>query len=257
MEEGFLVTPMSETRLYQGIAQQIRALIESGDFPPGSRLPGERDLAQRFNVSRVTIREAEIALEAQGWLAIRTGSGVYVQPRPTDSPGALPQVTAFELTAARAVIEAEAAALASAHISDSELAELEGLIRAMSQSDAAADNGGEDADQQFHLAIARISGNPVIEFCVKLMWRMRNELPDVKRVYAGVCKHDHDARTDEHAMIVAALRRHDPVGARAAMREHFHRLFEAMLEATESEALRELKRKTEQNRERFLVTTRI
>lgn len=245
------------TRLYQDIVREIRALIESGEFPPGSRLPGERDLAEKFNVSRVTIREAEIALEAQGWLSIRTGSGAYVQPRPADSPDALPRVSAFELTAARAVIEAESAALAAAHISTEEVAELENLIFAMAQSGAEGHARAEEADQQFHLAIARISGNPVIEHCVKLLWRMRNELPEVQSVYSKVCKDDHRARSEEHGKIVAALSKHDPAAARSAMREHFHRLFEAMLVATETEALREVKRKTEQDRQRFLVTTRI
>ena len=74
---------MSANRLYQTIAAKLRKLIEDGEFPPGSRLPGERELAERFGVSRVTIREAEIALEAQGWIAIRIGSGVHVKPRPT------------------------------------------------------------------------------------------------------------------------------------------------------------------------------
>lgn len=247
---------MTEARLYQGVAQQIRGLIESGEYPPGSRLPGERDLAQRFKVSRVTIREAEIALEAQGWLSIRTGSGVYVLPRPVDGLDVLPKVTAFELTTARSVIEAEAAALASTHITDTQIAELEKLIQTMSLNGTTEDPG-EDADQQFHLAIARISGNSVIEFFVRLLWRMRNELPEVKRVYSKVCTHDHAARADEHEAIVEALRRHDPAGARTAMRDHFHRLFEAMLAATESEAMNELKRKTEQDRQRFLVTMRI
>lgn len=53
---------MSANRLYQTIAAKLRKLIEDGEFPPGSRLPGERELAERFGVSRVTIREAEIAL---------------------------------------------------------------------------------------------------------------------------------------------------------------------------------------------------
>jgi len=247
---------MTEPRLYQSVAQQIRALIESGEYPPGSRLPGERDLAQRFNVSRVTIREAEIALEAQGWLAIRTGSGVYVLPRPVDGLDTLPKVTAFELTTARSVIEAEAAALAATHVTDEQITQLEKLIQTMS-GDGPSEDPGEDADQRFHLAIARISGNTVIEFFVRLLWRMRNEVPEVKRVYAKVCKHDHDARADEHQAIVEALRRRDPARARVAMREHFHRLFEAMLEATETEALEELKQRTEQDRQRFLVTMRL
>lgn len=247
---------MSETRLYQSIATEIRALIESGDFPPGSRLPGERDLAERFGVSRVTIREAEIALEAQGWIAIKTGSGVYVQARPAPAAGALPDVSAFDLTAARAVIEAEAAALASAHITDAEIAELEELIVAMTDP-RATDQSAAEADQKFHLAIARIAGNPVVEHCIQLIWRMRNELPRVREVYSSVCHHDWDARTDEHSAILAALRNRDPQASRAAMRDHFHRLFEAMLEATETEALAEVRRRTENDRKRFLATTRI
>lgn len=75
-------------RLYQGIADQITALIDQGVFPTGTRLPGERELAERFGVSRVTIREAEIALQAIGRIVIKTGSGVYVtdgKPVPTDT----------------------------------------------------------------------------------------------------------------------------------------------------------------------------
>lgn len=247
---------MSDHRLYQSIAGRVRTLIESGEFPVGSRLPGERDLAERFGVSRVTIREAEIALEAQGWITIKTGSGVYVQARAATLDDALPNITAFDLTAARAVIEAEAAALASSAVTDDDLQELEDLIVAMANP-AATDAEASDADQQFHLTIARIAGNPVIEHCIQLIWRMRNELPKVKQVYSRVCHHDWDARTDEHAAILAALKARDPQASRAAMRDHFHRLFEAMLEATETEALAEVRRRTAHDRERFLATTRI
>ncbi len=244
---------MAETRLYQSVANQIRAMIESGEFPVGSRLPGERDLAERLGVSRVTIREAEIALEAQGWISIRTGSGVYVQQRQDNS--ALPQVTAFDLTAARAIIEAEAAALAASHITEADIQELEELILIMSGADA-SEEAAALADQQFHLAIARIGGNPVVEHCVALIWRIRNELPQVRQVYGRVCHNDNVARTQEHAEILAALRRRDPQASRAAMRDHFHRLFEAMLEATESAAMAEVRQRTEHNRRRFLATTR-
>ncbi|WP_368562934.1 FadR/GntR family transcriptional regulator [Pseudoxanthomonas sp. UTMC 1351] len=247
---------MSESRLYQSIAAEILKLIESGEFPVGSRLPGERDLAERFGVSRVTIREAEIALEAQGRISIKTGSGVYVKARGTDTLGALPDVTAFDLTAARAVIEAEAAALAASHVTDDELAELEALIAAMSDPNA-TDQAANEADQKFHLAIARIAGNPVVEYCIHLIWRMRNDLPRVRQVYARVCHNDSNSRTEEHAAILTALQRRDPAAARNAMRSHFQRLFESMLEATESEALAEVRRRTQQDRERFLATTRI
>jgi DNA-binding FadR family transcriptional regulator len=59
---------MADRRLFQHIVERIIALIEDGSFPSGSRLPGERELSERFGVSRVTIREAEIALQAGGWV---------------------------------------------------------------------------------------------------------------------------------------------------------------------------------------------
>lgn len=246
-----------KNRLYKAIVREILSLIEDGIFPPGSRLPGERELAERFGVSRVTIREAEIALEALGHIVIKTGSGAYVQQERADAADGLPNVTAFELTAARAVIEAEAAALAAANMTDESMEHLEGLVKAMSLVQPNGSDEGDDIDRQFHLSIARLSGNPVIEFNVQQMWRIRNELPQVQKVYSSVCVTDAKARTDEHASICAALRDRDPAAARLAMREHFHRLFEAMLVATENSALEEVKRKIGEDRQRFLVTTQI
>ena len=246
-----------KNRLYKTIVDEILSLINAGIFPPGSRLPGERELAERFGVSRVTIREAEIALEALGHITIKTGSGAYVQSGSESSPDTLPNVTAFELTAARAVVEAEAAALAAANMTDEGIAHLEGLINAMSLVLPNGSDEGDDIDRQFHLSIARMSGNPVIEFNIQQMWRIRNELPQVQKVYSSVCVTDAKARTDEHASIYAALRDRDPAAARIAMREHFHRLFEAMLVASETSALEEVKRKIGEDRQRFLVTTQI
>jgi len=247
---------MSANRLYQTIASKLRALIEGGEFPPGTRLPGERELAERFGVSRVTIREAEIALEAQGWIAIRIGSGVYVKARPLDGPAGLPDVSAFDLTAARAVFEAEAAALAAGNLDAAGEAELQDLAEALCRRDLTDAQAG-DYDRRFHLAIARLSGNPVVEHFVQQIWRMRSDLPRVAEVYARVCHDDGASRADEHWAIFEALRSRDPAAARNAMRHHFQRLFEAMLEATENQALAEIRRQTQQDRERFLATTRI
>lgn len=245
---------MSENRLYQSIAAELLKLIESGEFPPGSRLPGERDLAERYGVSRVTIREAEIALEAQGWISIKTGSGAYAKSR-LDAPGALPDVTAFDVTAARAVIEAEAAALAASRITDAQIAELEALLTEMASPEASDQAAGE-ADRRFHLTIARITGNPVVEYCIRLIWRMRDELPRVSQVYGRVCHNDGSDRGKEHAAILGALRERNPTAARIAMRNHFQRLFESMLDATESDAMAEVRRRTQQHRESFMVATR-
>lgn len=245
---------MTTDRRYQAIARQIITLMESGEFPAGSRLPGERELAERFGVSRVTIREAEIALEAQGYIVIKTGSGVYVQTRPIDPHVFSADVNAFELTTARAVIESEAAALAALNITEAALIELEKTVHVMAAKANVIDEA-EDADEQFHMIIARNSGSPIIEHFVQSLWRIRNEAPRVIHVYGSVCKSGFEDRVEEHAAVLKAIRDRDPVAARNAMREHFRRLFEAMLVAEEKEALAELRKKTHENRERFMIST--
>ncbi len=66
-------------RLYRQIGEQLRQLMVSGEFALGSRLPAERDLALQLGVSRPSVREALIALEVQGMIEVRTGSGIYVR----------------------------------------------------------------------------------------------------------------------------------------------------------------------------------
>lgn len=247
---------MADRRLFQGIADQIVALIEDGAFPPGSRLPGERELAERFGVSRVTVREAEIALQAIGRVAIKTGSGVYVS-----SEGAaanderLPKVSAFELTEARSLFEAEAAALAAPIISEEDLQKLDALLEVMAE-DSDDDDRINAADREFHATIAAASSNGAIIHVIRTLWRLRTDLPEVRATYASVCQHDGRTRQAEHGEIVDALRRHDPQGARLAMRRHFNRLLESMLDAAEEREMRELKKKAAESRERFLMTSR-
>ncbi|MFX5271933.1 GntR family transcriptional regulator, partial [Acinetobacter baumannii] len=65
-------------RLYRQIADQLRGLIERGEYAVGTKLPTERDLAEQLKVSRPTVREALIALEVEGLVRIRVGSGIYV-----------------------------------------------------------------------------------------------------------------------------------------------------------------------------------
>lgn len=247
---------MSSRRLFQDIAEQIVALIEEGSFPPGSRLPGERELSERFGVSRVTIREAEIALQASGRLRIKTGSGVYVAEPTAGGSDHLPTVSAFELTEARALFESEAAALAAPIISDADLAVLQDLLEQMSR-----DNSDDEAitaiDRTFHLTIAAASGNRAIIHVIETLWRLRTELPEVRRTHSSVCHHDSMRRHDEHGAIVKALAQRDPYAARQAMRQHFSRLLEAMLDATEQREIAELKRRAAESRERYMLTAKL
>ena len=243
---------MVSKRLFQTVAEQIAELIDQGAYPPGTRLPGERELAEKLNVSRVTIREAEIALQAIGRLEIKTGSGVYVSENRPSQKDALPTASAFEVTEARLLIESEAAALAAHNISDDDIVRLEELIELMGVHDVPAAN---EADQAFHQTIAEASNNAAIVHTVQALWRMREEIPEVKHTYEAVCVDDTETRKEEHRAVFEALKARDPVAARAAMREHFQRLIESMLEATER--LAEVHQQASQSRERFLASAKI
>ena len=191
---------MNDKRLYHSVAEEIKKLISDGAFPPGSRLPGERELAEQFNVSRVTIREAEIVLQALGFIKIKTGSGVYVLDPAHREAEVLPNVSAFELTEARLLFESEAAALAARNIDDETMDHLEDLIETMASDDPQGEEASHEADKEFHLAIAAASGNAAVQYVVETLWKMRDELPAVRNVHAAVCAEETGAdRGDEHA----------------------------------------------------------
>jgi len=247
---------MVEKRLYHTVANQILELIDSGVFPPGSRLPGERDLAQQFGVSRVAVREAEIALQAQGRLEIKVGSGAYVLDGTGQLGRGIPKVGPFELTEARALFEAESAALAAPIITDAVLEELEGYIQAMiGKGDSQLDH--EEADRLFHLTIAKATNNAAIIYTIDNMWKMRSEAMKLQTVYDSVCHSDDVLLEREHNAILNALRARDSSAARKAMRAHFTRMIEALLVASEEEAYREVKRKASESRSRFLLSSKI
>lgn len=246
---------MKDKRLYHTVADQILELINNGSFPPGSRLPGERELAERFDVSRVTIREAEIALQALGYIQIKTGSGVYVLGPNDNHNHKLPDVSAFELTEARLLFEAEAAALAARHIDDTNLRLLEELVERMSSSDPEDEEDSLQADREFHLAIASATGNAAVSYIIETLWKLRTEVASVRKVHDEICSEE-DAldRGSDHAAILKALKNGDADAARGSMQQHFRRLLESMIDATEEKALKELQQKVSESRQRFLKT---
>lgn len=248
---------MAEQRLYHKVANQILELIDSGVFPPGSRLPGERDLAEKFGVSRVSIREAEIALQAQGRIEIKVGSGAYVLDGGGQLGRGLPRVGPFELSEARALFEAESAALAAPIITEDALDELEGYIDDMLSKDGPTGSHVEEADRLFHLTIAKATNNPAIIFTIESLWKMRTDAMQVQTIYESVCHSDSVLLEKEHREILNALRSRDSSAARKAMKAHFTRMIGTLLEASEAEAYKEVKRKASESRSRFLLSSQI
>ena len=137
-------------RLYIEVATQIEAQLRNGSIRPGERLPSERDLAVRFEVSRPTIREAMIALEIAGLVEIRTGSGIYALEQNELSGAQLDDAPGpFEVLEARLLVEPEVVSLAAARISDEQLEILEQAIHTMDNSQA-SEKEKEQADERFH-----------------------------------------------------------------------------------------------------------
>lgn len=243
---------MTQKRLFHTVANQLLQLIADEGFGPGAKLPGERELAERFGVSRVTVREAEVALQAQGKLSIKTGSGVFVCAPPPKAD-ALPVVSAFEVTEARSLFESEAAALAASVITPEALTRLDYLVEAMGGGNPELDP--DAADREFHQLIAASANNAAVLHTIETLWRMRTEVPEVSAAHQAVCEIDVSSRVAEHAAILIALKERDPAGARRAMRTHFNRLLAAMLDASAASALQALERQVAESRERFLIST--
>jgi GntR family hexuronate regulon transcriptional repressor len=247
-------TPPAQDRLYQDLARKLMAELSSGAYKVGDRLPAERELATHYNVSRPTVREAVIALEVQGLVEVRVGSGAYVKrlPGKNDIPGF--NITAFELTEARLLFEGEAAALAATQITPEGLAELEALVDEI-DSENRTPGGTEKADRAFHLAIARATRNTAIIEAIERLWDLRASSPESALLYAKARVANIKPVVDEHTAVLDALRAHDPVAARAAMRSHLTAVLESLLFATEEKAIAEARRAANAKRDRYVRAT--
>lgn len=241
---------MKNRRMFWQIAEKIQSLIESGLYPPGSRLPPERELAESFNVSRPTIREAIIALEVLQLVEVKTSSGVYVLDKPKNNHDApAEKISAFELTQARALVEGEAAALAALSISDEELKALAATLDAMESGIEA-----EKADREFHIIISKATRNKAILLAVNNFWSLRDSQPQITQAYSNVCSQSDRDRLEEHTKIYQSLKERNSQAARAAMHAHFNRLINALFEASEAQALEEVRKKTSQTRDLYSLS---
>lgn len=235
-------------KLYQQVARSIAASIAEGRYVPGDRLPSERGLADAFGVSRPTIRDAMIALEFQGLVEARQGSGVYVTTRvkPEDD-AAEAEIGALELTEARRLFEGEACALAAAAIAEDQVAALERIARDLDRHAGAEE--GERLERDFHLAVAHATRNAAIVAAVEEIWTLRRQFPDCSAQLRRVRLADPDSFAEDHHRIVAALRKRDPKEARRMIHDHLNRTVEALLGTAERDALERTRRELAERRD--------
>jgi DNA-binding FadR family transcriptional regulator len=220
-------------RLYRQIAEQVRQLMVSGEFALGSRLPAERDLAVQLGVSRPSVREALIALEVEGLIEVRTGSGIYVQridphhksAAPSDAETNTPADWGpLEVMSARLLIEAEVAALAATHAQKADLKAIKAGLRQM-KLEAARDEVPREGDEAFHEAIAQACGNSVLLDTVQRYWQARNG-PLFERL-GDYFEHPQSwqAAIAEHQQVLLAIEAHDATAARKAMQKHLKQAY--------------------------------
>jgi GntR family transcriptional regulator, hexuronate regulon transcriptional repressor len=248
------IADKGQDRLYQELARNLLEELAAGLYPVGARLPAERELAVKYGVSRPTVREAIIALEVQGVVEVKVGSGAYVRrlPGKEDLPGF--NMSAFELTEARLLFEGEAAALAATQISDEELAAIAQLV-----DDIARENndprGTEKADRAFHLAIARATRNTAIHDSIERLWDLRAASPEAALLHEKARTANIKPVVDEHTAILDALRAHDPAAARAAMRGHLTQVIDSLLFATEERQIAAARQAAQAKRNRYAQAT--
>ncbi|MBP2549810.1 GntR family transcriptional repressor for pyruvate dehydrogenase complex [Neorhizobium galegae] len=215
---GFRTT---ERRLYQQVADQIRGLIQAGQFRLGQRLPSERELALQLGVSRPSLREALIALEIDGTVEIRMGSGIYLvanterRAATSASMGESP----VELMQARAAVESAVIVLASSRMTTECLKTLRQILDGMA-AEIAEGRKPVEHDRQFHLTIASQSGNGVLA-------RLVGELFDDRHSPLSTQLREHFETPDtwsmalfEHEQIYTALEGRDSLLAQAMMHAH-------------------------------------
>jgi DNA-binding FadR family transcriptional regulator len=208
-------------RLYRQVADQLRQLIDSGEYGIGSRLPTERELAQQFGLSRPTVREALIALEVEGRVRIRVGSGIYVRALADRSP---PRARdndegPFELLRAREFVEGAIAAEAALHASDEDIRKLDELLdRMRTSTHPSAETIGLDRD--FHTGVAGILRNAVVVRFIGEMFDLRLN-PYFERLSSYFENgQSWRAALEEHKAVLEAIAAHDPDAAKAAMQNH-------------------------------------
>ena len=214
--------PVRSTRIYEEIVRQIRLLIADGHLKSGDRLPPERDLAERFRVSRTSVREAMRALESRGLIGIRPGEGAFVREVSVETlvePLALvilaQRETIADLYEARRLLEPAIAGLAARRASPEEIADMTRILDEQS-AEVAAGRTGLAQDAAFHQALALSTHNRAITRIVTTLVDLLAQIREESLSQPGRPVRSHD----DHRHVLAAVEAHDARKAEQAMLAH-------------------------------------
>jgi len=214
--------PIKSTRIYEEIVRQVKQLIADGRLKSGDRLPPERELAEKFVVSRTSVREALRALESLGLIEIRPGEGTFVRQVSIDAlvaPLALVMTSQREaigeLFEARRLLEPAIAALAASRATPEEVQEMERILDDQAR-EVAAGRTGLAQDAAFHTAIGTAAHNRAITRIVHAIMDLLTQSREESLNTPGRPTRSHQ----DHRRILQAIARRNAAAARQAMLDH-------------------------------------
>ncbi len=238
LDQPTMLRAIKKTRIHEEVVSQVHDLIREGKFKAGDQLPSERELAETFKVSRTSVREALRALETQGLIISRTGTGNFVADLPIESlvaplaklliqeKDALADI--FEM---RKLIEPHIASLAAQRATRTDIERMKAILEAQT---AAVNRGqtGVEADADFHFAIGRATDNQALEKLVSGLM----ELLSHSREESLQTSDRRRASIEAHHEILSAIERHNKKQAQKTMLHHIERVEESVLSLRKSRA---------------------
>lgn len=247
-------------KLSHSVIRQVELLILRGILRPGERLPSERELAERMDVSRPSLREAVADLQDRGLLIARPNAGIYVaEVLGSAFSTALVDLFArhdeavFDYLDFRRDMEALAAERAARLGSDTDLQVVDEIFRKMESAHGKRDPSDEAAlDAQFHMAIIEASHNVVMLHMMRSMFDLLKQGVFYNRQMMFRLRTTREALLDQHRAINTALQARDPQAARAAIEAHMGFVEVALIEhlrADRNEAVARQRLEHEQTRQ--------
>jgi DNA-binding FadR family transcriptional regulator len=241
-------------RSYARVSAMLKERIASGEFEIGARLPPERELAIFYDVSRPTIRETIIALEIEGVVSVRPGSGVYViSKRSRLGMTFETDVDLFELLQARRAMESEACALAAAGITSEQLQNLTDIVEEIRECHARDDiSGFEHAERHFHLNIAEASGNVAVSIAIVTLWNVRPFSSQTGVLTSKMRSLGAQKSFENHDIIIESLSSQNGNQARLEMMSYYTIIIDAILSDMENFAIDQARARIDIQRQRYL-----
>jgi len=221
-----MLKPIKTKKIYEQIVDQIGILVADGQLKPGDRLPSERELVERFQVSRASIREAISALEMMGLIEVRSGEGSYIRQVNIDSVVAplawmlfIEKDTDLELYEVRKILEVQAAGVAAERAEVDEIRDMYEALEAM-RVDLEIGGLGEKADHHFHFSVARATHNKIL---IRLMNTISDTMEKTLKSSRSRLYEDKDTPMrlyQEHCSLYEAIKHHNVLEAQQLMLNH-------------------------------------